>query len=298
VRLVSGATIITVAGAGTGVDFAGCGFAGDGGPAAAALLDQPQDVVTDAAGNVFVSDWLNHRIRRIDAGNDIDADAVPDASDNCPTITNAGQENSDRNFIDLPPSRPFDDLTLPHSDDAGDACDADDDNDGIADATETSGPPCPVATAPTDPVLHDTDGDRTRDNAECLLGTDPASAASVPPAVVPPDADADGAPDHLDPKDASVDTDGDGMRDGIELRRFNTSLSLANTDADQCGDGREMASVDANLVVNANDLGLIASAFGSSTSPAYVLAFDIDRNGAVNAQDLGVAASRFGSCAL
>jgi DNA-binding beta-propeller fold protein YncE len=44
------------------------GFAGDGGPAEAALLNGPFDVAFDSAGNLFFSDTFNHRIRRVDAG--------------------------------------------------------------------------------------------------------------------------------------------------------------------------------------------------------------------------------------
>ena len=54
--------ITTVAGTVTG------GFSGDGGPAAAAELDRPTDVAFDAAGNLFIVDGFNHRVRRIDVG--------------------------------------------------------------------------------------------------------------------------------------------------------------------------------------------------------------------------------------
>lgn len=42
------------------------GDSGDGGPAAAAMLDQPFDVTTDGQGRVIFSDTFNHRIRRFD----------------------------------------------------------------------------------------------------------------------------------------------------------------------------------------------------------------------------------------
>jgi sugar lactone lactonase YvrE len=43
------------------------GFAGDGGPAARALLNGPFDIAFDAAGNLYFSDTFNNRIRRVDA---------------------------------------------------------------------------------------------------------------------------------------------------------------------------------------------------------------------------------------
>jgi len=43
------------------------GFAGDGGPAAAAVLNLPVAVVFDAAGNMLISDQANDRVRKVDA---------------------------------------------------------------------------------------------------------------------------------------------------------------------------------------------------------------------------------------
>jgi sugar lactone lactonase YvrE len=43
------------------------GFAGDGGPAAKARLDQPFDVAFDRAGNLYFSDTNNHRVRKVGA---------------------------------------------------------------------------------------------------------------------------------------------------------------------------------------------------------------------------------------
>src|ERR1700726_3094871 len=41
------------------------GFSGDGGPATSAQLNDPQDVVVDQAGNIFIADTFNNRIRKV-----------------------------------------------------------------------------------------------------------------------------------------------------------------------------------------------------------------------------------------
>src|SRR5262245_51334139 len=54
---------------GTIVGFAGQGspgIEGDGGPAAEAFFSFPLGVTTDSAGNVFIADTANQRIRKID----------------------------------------------------------------------------------------------------------------------------------------------------------------------------------------------------------------------------------------
>lgn len=42
------------------------GFSGDGGPAIRASLSRPNGVAVDAAGNLFIADTANHRVRKVD----------------------------------------------------------------------------------------------------------------------------------------------------------------------------------------------------------------------------------------
>ena len=61
-KVNTGGIITTIAGSGPG------GYSGDGGPATLALLSTPAGVAVDAAGNVFIGDLGNQRIRKIDTG--------------------------------------------------------------------------------------------------------------------------------------------------------------------------------------------------------------------------------------
>ncbi len=63
IRRVDAVTGIITTIVGTGAT----GFGGDGGPAAAAVLDDPASIAFDAAGDLFIADGSNQRIRRVDA---------------------------------------------------------------------------------------------------------------------------------------------------------------------------------------------------------------------------------------
>ena len=45
------------------------GFAGDGGPATAAKMDSPEGLAIDSAGNLYIADTYNYRIRKVSGGN-------------------------------------------------------------------------------------------------------------------------------------------------------------------------------------------------------------------------------------
>jgi thrombospondin type 3 repeat protein len=102
-------------------------------------------------------------------GQDSDSDGKPDSSDNCPLVPNAGQVNSD--LLD-----------------GGDACDPDDDNDGLSDAKE--------AQLGTKRLDVDSDDDGLSDASE--------------------DKNHNGHRDSGETKPTKFDTDGDKLSDGLE----------------------------------------------------------------------------------
>jgi hypothetical protein len=83
------------------------------------LLDTAQTTAQSIMGlevgpdnKLWYVDAYAHRVIRMDPFPDIDADGIADDDDNCPNVSNPGQNGHD-------------------SDDLGDICDPDDDNDGI-----------------------------------------------------------------------------------------------------------------------------------------------------------------------
>lgn len=220
---------------------------------------------------------------------DADADLVPDTFDNCPVAGNFAQTNSDRNFIDHPLPITQDDKTVANSDLVGDACDADDDNDGISDADEASGATC--AGTVTDPLIPDTDADRFLDYAECVMGFDPTSQDSKPTIAQ--------CAAHIGVT-TSTDTDGDKFRDYLEFCHYNSSPASVDTDGDKGLDGAidrcEITSLNGDRLVNIADRGLVAQAV-SDPARRHVN-IDINKDGVFNVGDVGLVAISFGSQAV
>jgi hypothetical protein len=207
-----------------------------------------------------------------------------DWSQQCPSPTsNRNSLGFDiDNHVDLPQTKAFDDLTWPNSDFVGDNCppgspDPDDDGDGVFDSTETLGPPCASASAPTNPLARDSDGDRYLDGAECTLSTDPANSASRPTAAA---------------CGPATDADGDKIQTRIEVCHYNSDPNSMDTDGDApfpallgARDGCEIASLNGDRIVNSIDQGLLAQHLGPAN---YLLAFDINKDGVTNSIDQGM----------
>src|ERR1035438_8381465 len=71
----SGNSVFKIDASGTLTLIAGnsrAGFSGDGGPAVNAQLNAPQGIALDSAGNVYIADSLNNRVRMVNTSGVID----------------------------------------------------------------------------------------------------------------------------------------------------------------------------------------------------------------------------------
>lgn len=226
---------------------------------------------------------------------DVDGDGISGPADNCPFVANPGQGNADANLIDLTPPEAQDDTSLVNSDNAGDACDADADNDGLSNAFEAGDGPggashasCLGASANTNSLMLDSDGDRFADGAECALGTDPMSASSKPTTAQCA---------ALLGVATTVDTDADGLKDYVEYCNYNSNPAKGESDGDGLPDGCEAASVDNNNSVNTTDVNLVAANMSATWGTInYRVDFDANRDGAINAADLAFISGRQSVC--
>ena len=221
----------------------------------------------DAAGGSS-GNWVEETLRVLaDTCVDPDDDAVWSALDNCPDAANSGQANHDR-----------------FGDALGDACDPDDDNDGVADASDA----CPLGEFDAgQPTPADTDGDGcndanedTDDDNDGLADTADGCPLQAPApgtdidgdgcsADLDSDDDGDGVADASDACPAGVvgpgdDADGNGCKgsedpdgDGVPESRDRCPLGTpgpgGDADGDGCKDATEDLDDDADGVTDAAD---------------------------------------------
>jgi hypothetical protein len=159
------------------------------------------------------------------------------------------------------------DYTWPRHDRVLDACDVDDDNDGIIDDDEASGATCNAHVTNKNNV--DTDGDHLIDGWECQHGSDPTDPAST----------FMGGP--------SGDVDSDRVPDVWEQRGYNGLTDSSDSDNDICPDMTEIASVDGNrAITDADRLAVARRALGIYAShPGQDWLLDVSANGVVDDAD-------------
>lgn len=157
-------------------------------------------------------------------GDDSDGDTVYDIRDNCPTVPNQNQRDTD-------------------ADGLGDACDNDDDNDGIDDAIDL----CQLIASDQ----ANADGDKFGDQCDPDADNDGIpNATDNCPLVVNPDqkdADNDGVGNACD-----NDLDNDGIDDAVDNCPSIANRYQENLDRDNLGDACD-DDLDGDGVVNASD---------------------------------------------
>lgn len=160
--------------------------------------DADNDGLTNAEEAAIGTDKLD---------SDSDDDGYVDGSDNCPSAANDDQLDTD-------------------GDETGDACDADDDNDGLTDAEE--------AAVGSDSKDADTDGDGWNDGYEVnTSGTSPTNS----------DTDGDGSPDNCVDNPGTEEDDCEGIL--IDIFPLDPT-ETADSDEDGIGDNLDNCPTDAN----------------------------------------------------
>jgi len=207
---------------------------------------------------------------------DTDCDGILDAVDNCPTVANPDQLNSDGGRRPNGSRIPGDWASNPAADKLGDVCDPDNDNDGLPDSQEFADH-CP------DRLVADSDHDGVVDGFEVAAGYDPCNAASRPTWT------------------SGLDSDGDELLDGVEHDGYNTCAFTGDTtpgwatcavpqdsDGDGCSDTLEVLDLNGDRFTDSGDQFELNRRVARKTpadDPVSESVFDVNKDGFVDNGD-------------
>jgi subtilisin len=230
---------------------------------------------------------------------DADLDGVPDATDDCIDVVNAGQENSDTDPLgdacdNCPTTNNANQANVVHPNNPlGDACE-DPDGDSVFDATDN----CPDTANPSQAnakhpltqlgdACEDPDGDSVFDaNDNCPDWQN--TQQLLPPWPIPAgDLDCDGFPSSLAAATRAAET-----TIGTSVSKHCASTPTAN---DESGADAMPMDFNDNQIINGQDVGFLAAAYNRLTSggpygnpPLPGARYDFTGNGIINGQDVGV----------
>ena len=147
--------------------------------------------------NTVYSEFTSEVSATTSGAGDSDGDGIPDAADNCPSVSNPDQADFDSDgqgnacdddddndgtpdISDAFPLDPTESVDT-DADGIGNNADIDDDNDGLPDVVETNtGTYVSPTDTGTNPLDSDSDGDGVRDGLEVIAGTNPLDPANKP----------------------------------------------------------------------------------------------------------------------
>lgn len=191
----------------------------------------------EARETAWIADHISDLIGAVDFHIDNDADGVPDNDDNCPSIPNGDQADSDTppdgigdacddgdgdGVFDYRDNCPLVSNPGQQNEDGvplGDACEADFDGDGVEDLDDN----CEQT---QNPSQYDYDRDGVGDACDnCIRVANPAPQL---------DTDGNGVGNACE-----VDADGDGILDGSDNCKMIANPDQANSDGDNVGDACE-----------------------------------------------------------
>jgi Arylsulfotransferase (ASST)/Thrombospondin type 3 repeat len=205
---------------------------------------------------------------------DGDGDGVADSLDNCPFVANPDQANTDGGRRPAGSRITGGAASNPSQDALGDACDPDNDNDALPDASEYE-LSCPYR------LTGDSDDDRIVDGFEVANGANACDAASKPACTDTTDNDSDGLNNCLEHFGYNTCAGVDDNMIG-----WSTCATPMDSDSDGCADVLEVMDINGDRRVTVADQTLLAKRGVGLLPPSDSdPVFDVNKSGTITVAD-------------